>query len=695
MAQKNLKAKPEETKLRTSYTPKGEEKKVYEQFKRRKKELFNSRKNINGVDIDEQMKKWDRQYFNRNAEIPASELDPKQTPIAMNNAYGKIQAALGILIDRNPEITLEETNPKYSANRELIKGLAKNSWRKTNSLGQLKLSIFNSAKRGWFVGRTYYRSLKHDCRYLETVEVDNKTGKEKKKYKKSEMTKVDDIQYMNINNHNAWLDEQTVPEDFFSTRDWMWREVMHIDDLRKMFPVSEYPNMEFVMEGGDTNEIMQGSSTTTDAESGSSGHTSKSDKKGMTEVFYYENQFDDWFIVEINGVMVVWEPLPQDHKRLSCVYGTWTLRNAESIYGIGVIEAMERDEQLIDRILNMDMRQLLLTINPAGFYTGTEDPEDENLKYQAGVLHRTLDPKNITFLQIPPGNQTGLDKIGWIENREDSRTGITKTLEGEVSDKNTTAFETGVNREAGLKRLRLPLKSIQYALEWEFRNRVDLIRQVYSTFDVEVLDDPEDIQNYLDEVAADPDYYFIENEGDAGNEVFYKKKFRQAQINVEQDDSGNFVESEEKNFFHVKPKFLAFEGDIIVDASSILVQSEELEKAETLRMANLLIPLIMSGDPAKIGRSVKQLLLAFNKDPKKWLPDDWLQALNQMGKIGDGEKKEQMGAGGQMTQGGEGEGIEPVPQAPKLQGVVPPSDLEGTGKIGMGERGSEAFNVGG
>lgn len=690
MAQKNLKAKTDEKSSVAPYTPKGEEKKVWMQFKRRKLELLDSRKNINGLNIDEQMKRWDKQYFNRNADIPASELDPAQSPVALNNAFGKVQAALGILIDRNPEITLEESNPKYSANRELLKGLAKNSWRKTNSLGQLKLSIFNSAKRGWFVGRTYYRSLKHDCRYLETIDVDSKTGKETKKYTKKEMTKVDDIQYMNINNHNAWLDEQTVPEDFFSTRDWMWREVMHIDDVRKLFPVSEYPNMVHVKSGGDTNEIIQGSSNASDSTS-STGNSSKSDKKGMTEVFYYENQFDDWFIVEVNGVMVVWEPLPQDHKRLSCVYGYWNLRNAESIYGIGVVECMERDEQYIDRILNMDMRQLLLTINPAGFYTGTEDPEDENLKYKAGVLHRTLDPKNISFLMIPQGNKDGLDKIGWLESKEDARTGITKTLEGETSDKNTTAFETGVNREAGLKRLRLPLKSIQYALEWEFRNRIDLIRQVYTTFDVEQVDDPEDIQNYLDEIQADPEYYEIENEGDAEKEIFLKKNRRQAQINVEQDESGNYVESEEKHFFHVKPSMLAFEGDVIVDASSILVQSEELEKAETLRMANLLIPLLMTGDPAKIGRAVKQLLLAFNKDPKKWLPDDWLQTLNEIGKIGGTKKKEPPTAptGGDPNTNP----IPPAPTAPKLNSVIPQSELEGSGKVGLGEEMGQAFAV--
>jgi hypothetical protein len=546
MAEKNLKPKSEEGKGAKGYHPTGDEDKVYKQYLARKAELLDSRRNVYGIDIDEQMRKLDKQYFNRSADIPASELDPDQDPVAINNAFGKVQAALGILIDRNPEFTLEENNPKYSANRELIKGLAKDSWRKTNSLGQLKLSIFNSAKRGWFAGRTYHRQLKHDARFLKAIDKDGK-----KEYETKELKKVDDIQYMNLNNYNVWIDEQTVPEDFYSTRDWMWREVWHIDDLKMMFPKEEYPNMDMVMAGGDTRETVEGSSNKD--QNSQPSNEAKETKTGMTEVFFYENQYDDWFIVEINGVMVVWEPLPQDHKRLSLVYGYWSLRGAETIYGIGIVEAMERDESLIDRIMNMNMRQLLMTISPPGFHTGTEDPEDENLKYKPGTLTRTMDPKNITFLNIPQGNQKGLETVQWIEGKEDQRTGVTKTLEGEVSDKNSTAFETGVNREAGLKRLRLPLKSIQYALEWEFRNRIDLIRQTYTDFQVEQLTDPEDIQNYLEEVKADPDYYFIINEGDAENEQFFKRDFREVQLNVEQDEQGNFVETEDKKFFKIKP----------------------------------------------------------------------------------------------------------------------------------------------
>lgn len=616
----NLIPLKEDSKIKVGYNPIGDERKVFDQFLSRKKELLNSRKNVHGQNLDEMMRRYDRNYFNREADIPAVELDPDQKPISINNVFGKVQAALSILIDRNPKIILEESLKKYSANRELIRALAESSWKKTNSLGQFKLSIFNAAKRGWLAGRTLNRVLQHEARFAKSMDDQGRIA-----YEKRMITKLDDVAYMNLDNHNVWFDEQARPEDMFSMRDAMHREIWHIDDVKRVFPIEQFPNMEFVIEGGDVQETVEG-----DIQKGENQASQARElKKGMTELFFYENQFEDRFIIEIHGAMVVWEPLPQNHKRLSYITAHWNLRSAETIYGIGIVEEMERDETLIDRILNMTMRQLLLSINPPGFYTGPEDLENENIKIEPGVFRKTLDPKNIQWLQVPPADlqKTLQVAIPWLESKEEQKTGITKRLEGEEQIKsNDTAFEIGVSREASLKRLRLPLKSFQYALSWEFQNRVDLIKQTYSDFQVEHLANEEDIMNYLEEVGADPDFYSIEHEGVAGQEKFFVKKFREINLFVDQDDKGQFVESDKKKFFKIKPEHLSWEGDVTVDVNSMLVQSEELERADTLRMTNLLVPLFMQ--PIELAlKPAKQLLLSFNKDPQKWFPQVWLDAL--------------------------------------------------------------------
>lgn len=665
MAQdKNLKPlKDQDDAKKHGYTPNGDEAKVWSAFLRRKSELLNSRKNVYGLDIDAEMRRMDKMYFRKQADIPVSELDANQRPLAINNAYGKIQTALGILIDRNPKYILEEDNPKYSANRALLKALGEKSFRRTNSLGQFKLSVFNQAKRGWFIGRTFNRQLQHDARFLKSID-----DKGKRAYETRKVTKLDDVAYMNLNNFNTWLDEQTRPDDFFSTRDWMWREVWYIDDLRETFPESEFPNMKYVSSGGDTRETIEGVYAVTT----SKGQTSspQSQKPGMTEVFFYENQYADQFIIEMNGVMVVWEPLPQNNKRLSCSYGYWHLRGDDTPYGIGVIEEMEHDEEYIDRINNMDMRQLLLTIAPGGFYSGTEDMEDENMKITPGVFRRTMNPKDVTWLQIPEGNQKGMERVDWIERKQEDKTGISKILEGGMQETETgTAFETGVRRESGLRRLRLPLKSIQYALDNEFNNRIALIQQVYSDFQVEHLVDQEKINAYLDEVGEDPDFYFIENEGVPGKEVFYAKKVRSEMLNLEQAEDGDYVETESPSFFHIKPEMLAFTGIATTDISSLLINSEELEKAETLRMVNLLTPMLAM-PMEQTAKLAKQLLQAYNKDIQKWLPQEWIDFLAGKKK----QEKKPNGLPGSVLPPEQQELPKPMGGAPT---VVPQSEIEG------------------
>lgn len=609
---------------RAGYSPIGEENKVWKYYKRRKTQLMSARQNIHGMNMEAEMRRMDKMYFRRWADIPASELDSNQKPLAINNAFGKVQTALGLLVDRNPKYILEEDDPRFSANRALLKALGETSFRRTNSLGQVKLSVFNQAKRGWFVGRTFNRQLMHSAKFLKSID-----DKGKKAYETRIVTKIDDVAYMNLSNFNSWLDEQSKPEDFLSTRDWMWREVWHIDDLKRTFPVKEFPNMKYVSSGGDTRETAE--STYTQATTSGSGATSaQAQKPGMTEIFFYENQYDNdtMFLMEANGVMVVWEPLPQHNKRLSCSYGYWHLRSDDTIYGIGVVEEMENDEELIDRILNMDMRQLLLTIAPGGFYSGTEDMEDENIKITPGVLRRTLDPKNVNWLQIPQGDTTGLDKIAWLERKQEDKTGLSKVIEGgQVETDTGTAFEVGLRKESGLKRLRLPLKSLQYALDNEFNNRISLIQQVYSDFDVQHLANQDEINKYLDDVKKDPAFYYIENEGVPGQETFFAKKYRREMLNLEQTDAGDYVESENKAFFHIKPEMLAYTGTATTDISSLLISSDEMEKAGTLRMVNLLAPLL-AGPKETNAKLAKQLVQSHQKEIQKWLPDDWVDYLS-------------------------------------------------------------------
>lgn len=646
MAGDAIEAQPDDKQWANSkvWNPLGEELKVWSQFKLRKEALKSSRFNVYGLNIDAEMRRWDKKYFRKMADIPPSELDANQRPLAINQAFGKVQTALGILIDADPNYIMESDNPKYDKTKYFLKALAEKSWRNTNSLGQFKLSVFNSARRGWFAGRTFNRQLFHDARYLKSI-----SDSGKRAYETRLVTKLDDIAYMNLSNYNVWLDEQTRPEDFFSTRDNMWREVWYIDDVKRTFPKDKFPNIQYVRPGGDTRENIQGVFTR-NAANNKTGISPLASKKGMTEMFFYENQYSDQFIIEANGVMIVAEPLPQNNKRLSVSYGQWHFRGDDTIYGLGIIEEMENNEELADRIINMDMRQLLATISPMGFYSGTEDFEDENIRVSPGILRRTMNPKDVTWLQIPQGNNAGLEKVAWLSDKQNQTTGITPIIEGGQPDPTgqVTAFQVGVQRESALKRLALPLKSLQYALKNEFDNRIALIQQVYSDFSVEHLQSDKEIFEYLDEVNQDPEFFFIEGEGTA-DEKFYAKKYRTANLNVEKTDDGSYIESENSKFFHIKPEMLAFSGFTSVDETSLLTGSKALDQADTLRMVNMLVPLL-AGPMEANAKPAKQMVVAFDRQPKDWLPQPWLDFL-------DGKNNQQVqGQAAVMQAGADGGG---------------------------------------
>jgi len=105
---------------------------------------------------------------------------------------------------------------------------------------------------------------------------------------------------------------------------------------------------------------------------------------------------------------------------------------------------------------------------------------------------------------------------------------------------------------------------------------------------------------------------------------------------------------------------LAWEGDIWIDIDSILVHSEELEKLDTIRMTKTIAELIQL--PPEIAKMfIKQVLLAFNKDPKQWMPENFIESMQQQG---------------------EGEGS-PIKTQP----------VEGQGKSSLGGRMGQAFNA--
>ena len=537
-----------------------------------------------------------------------------QSDLAQSNPFVKIQVALSILIDQNPEGVFMAASKKFKATTVLIQQLYKRSWEIAKSKQQLKLYIFNLVKYGWAVGRTYPLKLTRKIRVPIEYNEDNPS---ETKYEEKEVVEFNDIMRENLDPWNVWIDDMAKPNDQFSTRDWCWRKIYAFDSATEVF--GKYKNWKYVTPGGITTAKLD-----------ERGETHKKFKETeLIEVYFYENKLKDLFMVIANNIPVIIEPLPvadtKGIKKLSCWYAYWNLRHAECLYGIGIYEAIRYDSAALDRVRNMTLDQLVLSIYKMFFYQGTQSVmETGDITIVPGVGKQVLNPKDINWLQIPgPGKEAWLG-LDILKRDLDEASGITDPLMGVIVGK--TAFEVAQAKETALKRLKTPLENVTDSLDNEAYITISLIQLLYSVPETYSISDSNLIDQYLNEIQSDPELYERTEEiGENGevNKNFTAKVFREFPLNIEEDEDSNLIETKETAFFRIKPRFLKWEGIINVKSQSVLSPSKQIDKALTQDMYNILIPLLVQ-PPQIYSKIAKDIVKLYDKDPKDILPDFWL-----------------------------------------------------------------------
>lgn len=325
------------------------------------------------------------------------------------------------------------------------------------------------------------------------------------------------------------------------------------------------------------------------------------------------------FVVS-NGKKIYKGKLPT-HKELSLINVFWNMRNDLSIYGCGICEIMRQDKNLLDKIRNMSVDQLVLSIYKMFFYDGTLNSEDAQIKLKPGRGIRVLDPSKVKWLEVPSGGAEAYSREALLRENIEESTGISKALTGVLnSDPNVKALALQQAKESALAKLRSPLDNILSALAREARIRWSLIQEL-NMFPEEVhkLYDPEEISAYLEEINHNAElFYHDPTEG-----AVYALKYPEIAANLTVDKNGVYKASQERAFFNVTPDMIRWDGEITFSAEAILVVNKELQKQMDLDMANLLIPLF-SGDPNLLLKPAKQILKIYGKDEADWLPDAWL-----------------------------------------------------------------------
>jgi hypothetical protein len=604
-----------------------------------------------------------------------------QSDISQSNPFIKIGVALSILVDQNPKGVFTPMVKKFQATTELMKQLYQRSWEVARSNPQLKLFVFNLAKYGWAVIRTYPLKIEREVNVVESLNDDQEP-----QYKKEKVIEYNDVYRENLDPRNVWIDDMAKPNNPMSVRDWTFRKVydMDTDEFEREFGKSKL--YDKVKKGGTTSELV----------SSTKGTQKKFQGKNLVEVYFYESRAKDMFWVLANGVPVQMEHLPisdaRGSKKLSLSQTYWNLRHSESPYGIGIYEAIRYENAMQDRISNMTLDQLTLSIYKMFFYQGTQTLQDTgDITIVPGLGKQMLDPKNINWLEVPGPGAEAWQGIELLKQRLDEASGVMEPLGGGSPTRKgkgkITAFQIAQEKEMALRRLKNPLDNILEALNEEAYITISLCQLLYSIPETYEITDPRLIEDYLAEVKNDPEL-FEEDVQDGQPRKLTAKVYPEMPLNLDKDNEGNLTETKDTKFFRIKPKFLDWEGIIQIKAESILTASKQVDKAMGLEFYNIYVPIIgqlaqqvgmmmQSGQPIDLdelpfGKIAKLLPKLYDKDPRDLLPNSWVAKPKeqQQGNAQSGTQQplfvqqgQQQGQQGQQPQQGpQQQGQKVVPQ---------------------------------
>lgn len=631
----NIKAENEQDKSVDTYNPQEEELNIQKYLEKRIEILKKTKTNVlDNINFEEIMKDADREYQphflgekasnrvmlvqdeikglrgSRVVPITGKEGSEWRSDISEPTLLVKIQSALSILINQIPEAKFKAGTKRYESNTNIAKALWKRSWNLSGAKNQMKLFVFDLAKYGWAVGRTYPRLVAKDKEIL--IELDNENP-ENNKFEKKRIVEYNDIFREKLDPYRTWLDDMANLTDPFSIDDWYYEKDFSKDTFDNEF--KNYNNVKYVKFGQKADENKK-----TDG------------RDDIVTVGFYESKNKDLYGIWIPNQSIVLynSPLPNDDGKLSCWWSYWNIRDPRTIYGIGLFEILKHNKVLYDRFRNMTIDQLVMAIYPMLFYSGSNKLAGEGtMTISPGVMKQKLPGTTIDQVKINY-DPRGWEAVAKIKESIDEDTGITPTIQGQITGK--TLGEVLHAKDAALKRLNIPIENIAVTLEQEAYISLSWMNMIYSTPEVKKFTNPEDLAKYESDIGGRKGQNIKFNEDGSGEAEIYP----QLELGMEEDREGNLVESPENRFFNVGEDIdtddLKWEGKVTIVPQSILAPSKELERQRKLELFNLVMPSVqamaqfMSQGMIKIAlalyKPLKEILEIQDEKPENWLPKE-------------------------------------------------------------------------
>ena len=690
------------------YEPSDVERKTLSYIKRRADDMMDYRK---GLGIEQIWREADDEYIPheldfgttrkrfetdqdtglRSRMVPVGDITQQWRQAASApTLLAKIQTAISIIIDQQPEAELTALVKKYSKTTDLAYALWKRNWTITEAKEKLKVVVFDLIKYGWAAQRTYPRKVQYDKRVLTNVDPENP---ENDRYEDKTLVWFNDIDRQPLDVYHTWIDELTRPYDQYSLNECYYELDFSFDSAR--VEMSKYDNFKFVKR--DSQVVRYDIPKKTNRQQ---ANEELRKRKDVVTFGFFESRHKDIYAIRAvkDNILIYVGPLPNDDGYLSLTQTMWMMRKSNMPYGVSLWEVIRQNKQLYDKMKNMTMDQLVLSIMKFGFFSGTSaavgDGIMEIVPGQARQLNSSTGKPEVNWMEIPGPGEDSWKGLEALEKMMDSDSGIVPTLEGEITGK--TLGEILHAKEAALKRIKVPVENIAWLIEQDAYLTLSWMSQVYAVPTVKEFASADELaafeqENEMNHVElfgkADENGTLQTDENGAPTGPFEAHYLPQLALHVE-DSEGQLQESKESQFFqvgtpmpgtnpeeakmYIKPSQLKWKGIFKVLPRSIVDSSQTLVKAMKMEIFNMLVPLL-SQPPEIAAKPAAQILRVNEEDPDDWLPDAWMDFLkNGPPELIPGPTQPPQQAGGQPGQ----------PPGPQQAGAAPGGAPAGQGPAG-------------
>ncbi len=698
-ATQGVKERLEETPITKPYSPTKVESVATKYIKRRIEEMIDYRK---GLGIETKWQEADEEYIPHELDFGTtrkrfetdqdSGLRSRMVPVgdttqqwrsasSAPTLLAKIQIALSLIVDNMPEADLVPLIKKFEKTTDLAYSLWKRNWSVSDAREKLKVTIFDLMKYGWAAQRTYPRKVKYDKRIRTEMDPENP---ENDKYEDTELTWFNDVDSQPLSVYTTWIDELARPYDPFSVNEEYFELDFSYDQAKVEFGM--YPNFDLV----PRNAAMIRNNDKRKSNRSEPNDKLKS-RQDIVTIGFFQSRFKDLYVIYVPKVNIPLyiSPLPNDDGYLFIDQTLWVIRKSNLPYGVSLWEIIRQNKQLHDKMNNMTMDQLVLSIMKFGFFAGTNTALNDGtisiVPGQARQLTGSTGKPEVDWMEIPGPGEEAWKGLAYLDEQMDTDSGIGPTLEGEAKGGGKTLGEHKLIIEAQLKRLKVPLDNIAYFIEQNAYRRLSWMSQLYSIPNIIEFTSTEEVQAYNEENGVNHYKLFgQEKENEDGTKEIvgpYKAHYLpQIALHLE-DGEGKLKRSKQSKFFQIgdkdgqiNPKDLKWRGVFKVRPRSIIDSSQELAKASKMEMFNTLVPLLQL-PPEIAAKPAEQIVKINEEDPKDWLPDAFIEYLKGNGQPAGAVPTGTPPAGAGAPVGGPGQSMQNAtgmtpPKAPK---VVPGS----------------------